>query len=71
MLIGRTATIFCVDPLCKPSVVPEPEYFCNITPIISVADSAGLFSVPSVDEIWEAVRNLPQESAAGPDGFTG
>lgn len=26
---------------------------------------------PEDEEIWEAVRNLPKDSAAGNDGFTG
>ncbi|CAM8900124.1 unnamed protein product [Rhodiola kirilowii] len=70
-VIGTMAQGYFQSILGSFSVCPLPDALTHITPIITDADNDTLSSMPSGDEIFNAIQRLNPSSAPGPDGFTG
>lgn len=70
-VMGNMAVSYFEDLLGQFSSFPMDNYFDNIQPNITMVDNDQLTGLPSADEIWSAVQNLPKDSAPGLDGFTG
>lgn len=57
--------IFSASPYCLHEEIFE-GYPTNVTPQIN----RELEAAPTPNEIWEAIKSLPPDSAPGPDGYT-
>lgn len=69
--VDNMAASFFQDLLGQFSVSPRSDYFDDIAHSFTSSDNEMLTKIPIADEIWDVVRNLPKDSAPGPDGFNG
>lgn len=58
--------IFSASPYCI-----HNELFEGYPKCVSEAMNKDLEAIPTSQEVWDAIQNLPPDSAPGPDGFTG
>ena len=66
-----SAAITYFHDLFNDSLASSSDMLSLIPPMISGEDNAKLEEVPSIEEVHRVLRSMDEESAAGPDGFTG
>ncbi|XP_027118292.2 uncharacterized protein [Coffea arabica] len=66
-----SAAITYFHDLFNDSLASSSDMLSLIPPKVSGEDNAKLEEVPSIEEVHRVLRSMDEESAAGPDGFTG
>ncbi|XP_043725765.1 uncharacterized protein LOC122672341 [Telopea speciosissima] len=62
---------FFADAFSSQGVTQDADLLDFIPRVVTDEDNAALLHIPSLDEVKEAVFALSQDSAPGPDGFSG
>lgn len=68
--ISKAAVEYFAKQLTSDHIEPNEQILDSIPHLVTDEDNKNLTTIPSIDELKEAVFSTPIESASGPDGFS-